>query len=116
MTDPIVQHTSGLLALATAKHRAAIAAVKRRPIDLTEVRAAEQDLADCELLLLDCIDLTGDPTLETAVDELRHQRQLLAQGIARLEVETVPAPSLWATPWPWLSLTAMSVVVAIALA
>lgn len=105
---------SQLLASAQAKHAEAIAAITARPIDIERCRAADQELAEAELLLADAIDTLDDIgshdaiTLTEAMASLKEQRKLLAQGLANFDVamaiEAQRRPSPWATPWPWLSL------------
>ncbi|OBV11372.1 hypothetical protein [Erythrobacter dokdonensis] len=107
MIDPAFTHVSEMLTLASSRHAEAIAAVQARPLDLPRVKAAQGALADAVLLVEDCLDLTGDPRLVSAMAELHQQQALLVQGIARLEtaVATHPVPkSLWASPWSWISI------------
>lgn len=114
MTGPAEQHVFEMLTLASRRHREAIEAIEARPIDIERARAADGHLADAELLVQDCLDLTGDLRLEVALDQLRDQRRMLAEGLARFDaIAAMPKPaSVWATPWPWLSLMLIAVALA----
>lgn len=114
MTDPVATHVRQILELAARKHAAAIAAIERRPIDLDEVRAAQSDLADAELLAEDAYALSGDPHLAEALETLGRQRQMLEQGIRQFETAP-PTGSPCKTPWPWISLTIVVAMIAFAL-
>lgn len=121
MTESATTFISNLLASATAKHAEAIAAVEARPIDIERCRAADKQLADAELLLIDVIDTLEDAgavesvQLEGALSDLQHQRELLAEGLAKFDMAQAMAgqqqPSPWATPWPWISLALIGLIV-----
>lgn len=113
MTDLAAQHVSEMLALAKAKHAEAIAAVQERPINVARVNNAAIELAHVEMLIGDCLDLTGDARLSQALLELHDQRRMLDEGIARLATK---APSPWLQPWPWISLAMLGIAVFFAVA
>jgi hypothetical protein len=83
--DPLVRHVSELLALAMQKHKNAIVAVQRCPIDIPAARAAVGDLADAELLIEDVADIAATPELDTVLAQLRQQRKMLEVALARLD-------------------------------
>lgn len=91
-----------MLALAQRLHADAIAAISARPIDLAAAAAASKQLADCELLVADCLDWQHEDRLAEALAALRDQRRLLEQALAQ-PIASAPV-SPWSTPWPWLTL------------
>lgn len=103
---PVVQHISEMLALAKQRHADAIAAVVARPIDPARAKAAAHALNDAVLLCEDCLELTRDDRLAAALEQLRLQQSLLAEGIAKIETAKAAGMPSWTTPWPWLTLFA----------
>lgn len=106
MNSAITTHVSEIVELAAAKHRKAMEAIQRRPVGIAAAKVAQQALADCELLIEDAFDLTGDEHLAHSLAKLRDQRAKLDDALVRMTTMTsTPRPlSHWGTPWPWVSL------------
>lgn len=106
MISPLEQHVSEMLTLASSKYGQAIDAVKKQPDNLELIRAIQDELADTELLIEDCLDITGDQRLADSLSLIREQQKLLAEAINGLEQVAKlnqSNESPWLTPWPWIS-------------
>lgn len=98
-----VDHVSSMLALAKQNHGEAMAMVGVPDANaIPRLRQVLQLLDDVELLAEDAGSYVESDAMVAALQELRQQQALLKLSIERLEKLSKRSP--WASPWPWVTL------------
>ena len=78
-------------------------------IDAT-VQSIQQALKEAELMADDATSYVEADVMKAAIKDLHFQQASVQTAIARLENVRVQSP--WATPWPWLSLIILALLIA----
>lgn len=98
-----IDHVSSMLALAKQKHGEAMAMVGVPDANaIPRLRQVLKLLDDVELLAEDAGSYVESDAMVAALQELRQQQALLKLSIERLEKLSKRSP--WASPWPWVTL------------
>ena len=98
-----VDHVSSMLALAKQKHEEAMAMIGIPDANaIPRLRQVLKLLDDVELLAEDAGSYVESDAMVAALQELRQQQALLKLSIERLEKLSKRSP--WASPWPWVTL------------
>ena len=98
-----IDHVSSMLALAKQKHGEAMAMVGVPDANaIPRLRQVLKLLDDVELLAEDAGSYVENDAMVAALQELRQQQALLKLSIERLEKLSKRSP--WASPWPWVTL------------
>jgi hypothetical protein len=98
-----IDHVSSMLALAKQKHGEAMAMVGVPDANaIPRLRQVLKLLDDVELLAEDAGSYVESDAMLAALQELRQQQALLKLSIERLEKLSKRSP--WASPWPWVTL------------
>lgn len=98
-----VDHVSSMLALAKQKHGEAMAMVGVPDANaIPRLRQVLKLLDDVELLAEDAGSYVESEAMKSALKELQQQQALLKLSIERLEKLSKRSP--WASPWPWVTL------------
>jgi hypothetical protein len=98
-----VDHVSSMLALAKQKHGEAMAKVGVPDANaIPRLRQVLKLLDDVELLAEDAGSYVESDAMVAALQELRQQQALLKLSIEQLEKLSKRSP--WASPWPWVTL------------
>ena len=98
-----VDHVSSMLALAKLKHGEAMAMVGVPDANaIPRLRQVLKLLDDVELLAEDAGSYVESDAMVAALQELRQQQALLKLSIEQLEKLSKRSP--WASPWPWVTL------------
>jgi hypothetical protein len=98
-----VDHVSSMLALAKQKHGEAMAMVGVPDANaIPRLRQVLKLLDDVELLAEDAGSYVESDAMVAALQELRQQQALLKLSIEQLEKLSKRSP--WASPWPWVTL------------
>lgn len=98
-----VDHVSSMLALAKQKHGEAMAMVGVPDTNaIPRLRQVLKLLDDVELLTEDAGSYVESDAMVAALKELRQQQALLKLSIERLEKLSKRSP--WVSPWPWITL------------
>lgn len=98
-----VDHVSSMLALAKQKHGEAMAMVGVPDANaIPRLRQVLKLLDDVELLTEDAGSYVESDAMVTALQDLRQLQALLKLSIERLEKLSKRSP--WASPWPWVTL------------
>ena len=98
-----VDHVSAMLTLAKQKHREAMDMVGVPDANaIPRLRQVLKLLDDVELLAEDAGSYVKSDAMVAALKELRQQQALLKLSIERLEKLSKRSP--WASPWPWITL------------
>ena len=98
-----VDHVSSMLALAKQKHGEAMAMVGVPDANaIPRLRQVLKLLDDVELLAEDAGSYVESDAMVTALQDLRQLQALLKLSIERLEKLSKRSP--WASPWPWVTL------------
>ena len=111
LPDPVIDHVSAILTLAKQKHEEAMAMVGQPDvIAIPRLRQVLKLLDEVELLAEDAGSYVDGTAMEAAIRELRNQQNTIRASIERLEQLSQRSP--WATPWPWITLVVLLMVVA----
>ena len=115
LPDAAVEHISQMLTLAKRKHQKAMAMVGAPdPSAVPRLREVLQLLEEVELLADDASTYVETDVMKAAIKDLHFQQATVRAAIARLEDVKVQSP--WATPWPWLTLIVLALLLAQAMA
>jgi hypothetical protein len=110
LPDPVIDHVSSMLTLAKQKHEEAMAMVGQPDANaIPRLRQALNLLDEVELLAEDAGSYVSDTAMEAAIRELHNQQNTIRSAIERLERLSRRSP--WATPWPWITLVVLLMVV-----
>jgi hypothetical protein len=111
LPDAAVEHISHMLTLAKSKHQEAMALLGTPdPNALPRFREVLRLLEEVELLADDASTYVGTEVMKAAIKDLHFQQAAVLAAIARLESVKVQSP--WATPWPWLTLIVLALLIA----
>ena len=114
LPDAAVEHISQMLTLAKSKHQEAIALLGTPDLNaLPRLHEVLRLLEDVELLADDAATLVGADVMKAAIKDLHFQQASVQMAIAQLEQLKVRSP--WATPWPWITIMALALIIAQAL-
>ena len=114
LPEAAVQHVSQMLTLAKSKHQEAIALLGTPDLNaLPRLQAVLRLLEDVELLADDAATLVGADVMKAAIKDLHFQQASVQMAIAQLQA--VESRSPWATPWPWIALLALGILIVQAL-
>jgi hypothetical protein len=114
LPEAAVQHVSQMLTLAKSKHQEAIALLGTPDLNaLPRLHEVLRLLEDVELLADDAATLVGADVMKAAIKDLHFQQASVQMAIAQLQ--SVKSRSPWATPWPWIALLALGIVIVQAL-
>ncbi len=98
-----VDHVSSMLALAKQKHEEAMAMIGIPDANaIPRLRQVLKLLDDVELLAEDAGSYVESDAMEVALKELHQQQASIKIAIERLEKLSKLSP--WASPWPWVTL------------
>ena len=111
LPDAAVEHISRMLTLAKSKHQDAMAMLGTPdPNALPRLREVLRLLEEVELLADDASTYAETEVMKAAIKDLHFQQAAVLAAIARLEIVKVQSP--WATPWPWLTLIVLALLIA----
>lgn len=111
LPDAAVEHISKMLTLAKIKHHEAILLLGTPdPNALPRLRKVLGLLEEVELLAEDASTYVEADVMKAAVKDLHFQQAAVQAAITRLE--SVKVQSAWATPWPWITLIMLALVIA----
>lgn len=115
LPDAAVEHISKMLTLAKSKHQEAMAMLGTPdPSAVPRLREVLRLLEEIELLADDATSYVEADVMKAAIKDLHFQQAAVQAAIARLENVRVKSP--WATPWPWITLIVLAIVIAQAMA
>ena len=111
LPEAAVQHVSQMLNLAKSKHQEAMALLGTPdPNALPRLREVLRLLEEVELLADDASTYAEADVMKAAIKDLHFQQAAVQAAIARLESVKVQSP--WVTPWPWLTLVFLAMLMA----
>ena len=111
LPDAAVEHISQMLTLAKRKHQEAMAMLGAPdPSAVPRLREVLRLLEEVELLADDASTYIETDVMKAALKDLHFQQATVQAAIARLENVKVQSP--WATPWPWITLTVLALLIA----
>jgi hypothetical protein len=109
-----VDHVSSMLTLAKQKHGEAMAMVGVPDANaIPRLRQVLQLLDEVELLAEDAGSYVENDAMLVALKELQQQKASIKLAIERLEKLSKRSP--WASPWPWIVLMALLMLVIVSL-
>ena len=115
LPDAAVEHISQMLTLAKRKHQEAMAMLGTPdPSAVPRLREVLRLLEEVELLADDALTYIETDVMKAALKDLHFQQATVQTTIVRLENVKVQPP--WATPWPWLTLVVLALLLAQAMA
>ncbi len=115
LPDAAVEHIGQMLTLAKSKHQEAMALLGTPdPNAVPRLREVLRLLDEVELLAEDASTYVEADVMKAAIKDLHFQQAAVQAAIARLE--SVKVQSGWATPWPWITLIMLALVIAQAVA
>jgi hypothetical protein len=110
LPDAAVEHISQMLTLAKSKHQEAMALLGTPdPNALPRLREVLRLLEEVELLADDTTSYVETEVMKAAIKDLHFQQVAVQAAIARLVNVKIQSP--WATPWPWLTLIVLAMLV-----
>lgn len=111
LPDAAVEHISQMLTLAKHKHQEAMALLGTlNPTALPRLREVLRLLEEVELLANDASTYIETDVVKAALKDLHFQQASVQMAIAQLEKLKVRSP--WATPWPWITIMALALIIA----
>ena len=103
MPDAAITHISQMLMLAKGKHQEAMTLLGRPDRNaLPRLREVLRLLNEVELLADDAATYVEAGMIKAAMKDLHFQQAAVQAAIIRLENVKAQAP--WRTPWPWITL------------
>ena len=100
-----------MLTLAKRKHQEAMAMLGAPdPSAVPRLREVLRLLEEVELLADDASTYIETDVMKAALKDLHFQQATVQAAIARLENVKVQSP--WATPWPWITLIVLALLIA----
>ena len=110
LPDAAVEHISQMLTLAKRKHQEAIAMLGiPDPSAVPRLREVLRLLEEVELLADDASTYIETDVMKAALKDLHFQQASVQMAIAQLEQLKVRSP--WATPWPWITLIVLALLI-----
>lgn len=111
LPDAAVEHISQMLTLAKRKHQEAMAMLGTSdPNAVPRLREVLRLLEEVELLADDASTYVATDVMKAALKDLHFQQASVQMVIAQLEQLKVRSP--WATPWPWIMIMALALIIA----
>jgi hypothetical protein len=111
LPNAAVEHISQMLSLAKSKHQHAMALLGKPDRDaLPRLREALRLLEEVELLADDAATYVEADVMKAAMKDLHFQQASVQMAIAQLQ--SVKIRSQWASPWPWLTLLVLALLIA----
>ena len=111
LPDAAVEHISQMLTLAKRKHQEAIAMLGTPdPSAVLRLREVLRLLEEVELLADDASTYIETDAMKAALKDLHFQQASVQMAITQLEQLKVRSP--WATPWPWITIMALALIIA----
>lgn len=115
MPDTAITHISQMLMLAKGKHQEAITLLGRPDRNaLPRLREVLRLLNEVELLADDAATYVETGMIKAAMKDLHFQQATIQAAIIRLESAEAQTP--WRTPWPWITLFLLCMVIVQAIA
>jgi hypothetical protein len=111
LPDAAVEHISQMLTLAKSKHQKAMALLGT-PVQnaLPRLQEVLRLLDEVELLAEDAATYVDADVMEAAIKNLHVQQASVKMAIAQLQAMKTQSP--WATPWPWITLILLGLLIA----
>ncbi|WP_374589085.1 hypothetical protein [Novosphingobium sp.] len=110
LPDAAVEHISQMLKLAKNKHQEAMAMLGTPdPSAVPRLREVLRLLEEVELLADDASTYIETDVMKAALKDLHFQQASVQMAIAQLEQLKVRSP--WATPWPWITLIVLALLI-----
>ena len=114
LPDAAVEHISQMLTLAKRKHQEAMAMLGTPdPTAVARLHEVLRLLNEVELLADDASTYVETDVMKAAIKDLHFQQASVQMAIAQLKELKVRSP--WATPWPWITIMALALIIAQAL-
>ena len=114
LPDAAVEHISQMLTLAKRKHQEAMAMLGTPdPTAVARLHEVLRLLNEVELLADDASTYVETDVMKAAIKDLHFQQASVQMAISQLE--QLKARSPWATPWPWITIMALALIIAQAL-
>lgn len=111
LPDAAVEHISQMLTLAKRKHQEAMAMFGTPdPSAVPRLREVLRLLEEVELLADDASTYVETDVMKAALKDLHFQQASVQMAIAQLEQLKVRSP--WSTPWPWITIMALALIIA----
>ena len=111
LPDAAVEHISHMLTLAKSKHQEAMALLGTPdPSAVPRLREVLRLLEEVELLADDASTYIETDVMKAALKDLHFQQASVQMAITQLEQLKVRSP--WATPWPWVTLIVLALLIA----
>lgn len=111
LPDAAAEHIGQMLMLAKSKHQEAMALLGTPNKNaLPRLREVLRLLDEVELLADDAATYVERDVMKAAIKDLHFQQASVQTAINRLE--NMQAWSPWATPWPWITLIIMALLIA----
>jgi hypothetical protein len=111
LSDAAVEHISQMLTLAKSKHQEAMALLGT-PVQnaLPRLQEVLRLLDEVELLADDAATYVDADVMKAAINNLHVQQASVKMAIAQLQAMKTQSP--WATPWPWITLILLGLLIA----
>ena len=110
LPDAAVEHISQMLTLAKRKHQEAMAMLGTPdPNAVPRLHEVLRLLNEVELLADDASTYVETDVMKAAIKDLHFQQASVQMAIAQLEQLKVRSP--WATPWPWITLIVLALLI-----
>lgn len=111
LPDAAVEHISQMLTLAKRKHQEAMAMLGTPDTSaVPRLREVLRLLEEVELLADDASTYVETDVMKAALKDLHFQQASVQMAIAQLEQLKVRSP--WSTPWPWITIMALALIIA----
>lgn len=111
LPDAAVEHISQMLALAKRKHQDALTMLGTPdPSAVPRLREVLRLLEEVELLADDASTYIETDVMKAAIKDLHFQQASVQMAI--VELEQLKARSPWVTPWPWITLIVLALLIA----
>lgn len=115
LPDAAIEHISQMLSLARSKHQVAMALLGTPDRNaLPRLREVLRLLEEVELLADDAATYVEADVIKAVIRDLHFQQASVQMAIAQLQMVKTRSP--WATPWPWLTLIVLALLLAQAMA
>ena len=112
LSTAAIDHVSSMLTLASQKHEEAMAMVGAPDANaIPRLRKVLQLLEEVKLLAEDAGSYVENDVMVGALKELQQQQASIKLAIERLEKLSKRSP--WASPWPWIVVMAVLLVIVV---
>jgi hypothetical protein len=111
LPDAAAEHISQMLMLAKSNRQEAMVLLGTPDLNvMPRLREALRLLEEVELLADDAASYVEVDAIKAAIKDLHFQQAAVQAAIAQLDNVKVQSP--WATPWPWVTLIVLALLVA----